>query len=166
MAKVYRSGLFHTDAPHPERAISLQDVDGDGRDEVLCIFGWTAAAFPFNNRLLCYNPDGTERWKYEIHRTMKIGGVSYNDQYRFYHLEAGDFAHSGRIEVIAAARHDPWSPNVLVRLDGDSGKIVSEFWHPGQLTEFDHKDLDHDGVDELIYGGQNSRASTCVRCHL
>ena len=151
------------DYPHPERVISLQDVDGDGRDEVLCIFGWTAANFPFNNLLACYNPDGAERWKYEIHRNMTIGGIAYSDQYRFYHIEAGDFAHSGKIEIIVAARHDPWSPNVLIRLNGESGKLLSEFWHPGQLREFDHKDLDHDGVEELIYGGQNSRLQhACV----
>ena len=144
-------------ANHPERAISLQDVDGDETNELFCIFGWTGMSYPFNNLLVCYNADGTEKWKYEIHRNVKLGGVPYSDQYRFYHIEAGDFAHSGNVEIVAAARHDPWHPNVLLQLDGKTGKLVSEFWHPGMLREFEHKDLDHDGVDELVYAGQNNR---------
>ena len=161
--KYIGAGYSTVGTPHPEHTISLQDVDGDGRDEVLCIFGWTASNFPFNNLLACYNPDGTERWKHELHRTMKFEGVPFTDDYRFYHLEAGDFAHSGHIEVFVAARHDPWSPNVLLRLDADSGKVFGEFWQSGTLKEFDHKDLDHDGVDELIYGGQNNRLQhACV----
>lgn len=148
---------------HPERTISMLDVDGDGTNEVACIFGWTSMQLPINNLLVCYNADGTERWKYEIHRTMTLGGVLYSDQYRFYHMEAGDFTHSGNIEIVAAAHHNSWNPNVLLRLDGKSGKLVSEFWHPGELREFGHKDLGHDGVEDLVYGGQNNRLQhACV----
>ncbi len=142
---------------HPDRAVRIQDVDGDGGNEILCIFGWTNGTLPENNLVVCYNGDGNERWRYELHRSVTLGGVQYNDLYRFYHIEAGDFAHSGKVEVWAAARHDPWHPNVLLRLDANDGKLLGEYWHPGQLTEFDHKDLDHDGVDELVYGGQNNR---------
>ncbi|TLY30689.1 MAG: hypothetical protein E6K56_06560 [Ignavibacteria bacterium] len=148
---------------HPERVINLKDLDSDGTNELFCIFGWTSMDFPFNNLLICYNADSTERWKYELHRTMQFGGVPYSDQYKFYHIEAGDFAHSGDIEIIAAATHDPWAPNVLLRLDGKGGKLISEFWHPGMLREFGHKDLNHDGVEELVYGGQNNRLQqACV----
>jgi hypothetical protein len=142
---------------HPDRAIRIEDVDRDGKNEVLCIFGWTSGTLPENNLILCYNGDGTERWRYELRRTMTLGGVLYSDLYRFYHLETGDFAHTGNVEVWAAARHDPWHPNVLVRLDARNGKLLGEYWHPGQLRSFDHKDLDHDGVEELVFGGQNNR---------
>jgi len=142
---------------HRDRLVKVQDVDGNGINEVLCIFGWTGSYFPFNNVLVCYNTDGTERWKYELHRSMTFGGLPYTDDYRFYHMEAGDFAHSGHIEVMAVARHDPWSPNVLLRVNADSGKVLGEFWQSGELREFDARDLDHDGVDELIFGGQNNR---------
>jgi hypothetical protein len=148
---------------HPDRGIRVLDVDNDGKNEVLSIFGWTNESLPANNVVSCYNADGSERWKYELHRSMTLGGFHYSDLYRFYHLEAGDFAHTGHVEVVAAARHDPWAPNVLVRLDAATGKLLGEYWHPGQLREFDQKDFDHDGVAELAFGGQNNRLKhACV----
>ncbi len=142
---------------HPERVVNLQDIDRDGRNEVMCVFGWMSMQTPISNTIVCYNSDGTERWKYDIRRSMTVGGISYSDDYRFYHLEAGDFAHSGKIELLAAARHETWSPNLLVRLNPETGTFVSEFWHPGELRKFAHTELDHDGIDDLIYGGQNNR---------
>jgi hypothetical protein len=146
---------------HPERGCIVRDVDNDGRNEVMGIFGWTASPYmgpnnPLQNVVVCFNADGSERWRYELHRTVTIGGVPYSDDYGFYQIlyeEYGD----GSADVVAFATHRPWFPNVIVRLDARTGAFKSEYWHNGMLPYYIQKDLDGDGIQELLLGGQNNR---------
>ncbi|MCX6143214.1 MAG: hypothetical protein NTZ35_08340 [Ignavibacteriales bacterium] len=147
-------------ASHPERALTTCDVDGDGTQEVLAVFGWTILrdpSAPPGNTILCLNADGTERWRYAVHRQVVIGGESYTDNYRIYQMLVGDFERNGNTQVILAASQDPWYPNVLIRLNAKDGSYVSEYWHPGVIPYVVQKDLNGDGIDEIIMAGQNNR---------
>ena len=140
----------------PDKALAVIDVDGDGKNEILAIFGDTGG-MQLTNVILCFNGDGSERWRCDLHRTPTIGGVTYSDDWQFYLMCVGDFDRDGKLEIVAAAKHIAWFPNVLVRLNARDGSFVSEYWHNGMLHEFEHRDLDGDGVEELIFGGQNNR---------
>jgi hypothetical protein len=144
---------------HQEEATTTYDVDADGRNEVLAVFGWTShyTQIPLHAAAICFNPDGTQRWRYDVHRTMVIGGVSYADDYRIYLMAVGDFDRDGRPEVILCASHNPWFPNVIIKLDARDGSFISEYWHPGVVNNFAHRDIDGDGVEELLFAGQNNR---------
>ena len=145
---------------HPERALTAFDVDGDGRQEVLAVFGWTNLrdpSAPPENTILCFNADGTERWRYAVHRKVVIGGEVYTDNYRIYQMLVGDFERKGAPQVIISASHDPWYPNVLIRLNATDGSYVSEYWHPGVVCHIVQRDLDGDGIDEIVMAGQNNR---------
>lgn len=147
-------------ASYPERALTTHDVDGDGTSEVLAVFGWRAlrdTSAPPANTILCLNADGTERWRYAVHRRFVIGGEPYTDNYRIYQMFVGDFERNGTPQVIIGASQDPWYPNVLVRLNASDGSFVSEYWHPGIIQLVVKKDLNGDGIDEFIMGGQNNR---------
>ncbi len=143
----------------PEEALTTVDVDGDGRNEVLTVFGWMAPPVKSaaSNSVICFNADGSERWKYEVHRQIVIAGVQYTDDYRVHQVMVGDFDKDNRPDIIISASHNPWFPNVIVRLNPIDGSYVSEYWHPGVVSYFLHKDLDGDGVEELIFAGQNNR---------
>ena len=151
---------------YPDHALTTCDVDGDGRNEVLAVFGWVGARWsnsPLLKDVLCFNADGTERWKYEVHRTMVIGGVQYADDYRVSEIMVGDYDRDKHPEVFISASHNPWFPNVIIRLDARDGSFLSEYWHPGGLQFSAQKDLDGDGVDDLLFGGQNNRLGrACV----
>ena len=146
----------------PEYTITTIDVDKDGSNEVLSIRGWLSNK-QYRNVVLCFNSDGSERWRYELHRNVTIGGVQYFDDWWFYLMAVGDYDGDGKLEVIAAACDATWFPNVLVRLNASDGSFVSEYWHNGMLHEFQHRDIDGDGVEELFFAGQNNRLQgACV----
>jgi hypothetical protein len=151
---------------YPERALTVYDVDGDGTREVLAVFGWRNLRdpnAPSPNTLLCLNADGSERWRYEVHRNVVIGGEAYSDDYRIYQMIVGDFERGGSPSVIIWASQDPWFPNVIIRLNARDGSYVSEYWHPGTIPHLVQKDLNGDGVSELIMAGQNNRyGRACV----
>lgn len=146
--------------------MSVVDVDGDGRREVFGVFGWanwTEQHSPWLRTVASFHADGSERWRYALHRQISIQGKPFSDDYRFYQLLAGDFTHTGRPDVVACAAHIPWFPSVVLRLDGRTGELQGEYWHNGQLPLIDRYDIDGDGVDELFFGGQNNRfQQACV----
>ncbi len=148
-------------AEHEGRGLIVRDIDRDGKNEVTGIFGWAYSPYmgannPFQNAVVCFEADGRERWRYDLHRNVTIGGVPYSDDYAFYQI-----VYEGRedqaAEVVALASHRPWFPNVIVRLDARTGTLKSEYWHNGGLPYYTRKDLDGDGVEELLFGGQNNR---------
>ena len=145
----------------PERVVKTINVDGNGDNEVISIFGWSVALkdskdLPLKNTIVCYNADGKERWKYEYHRQMTFGKDSFADDYIFNLMLTGDFDRDGKVEVIAEASQPPWSPNVIVKLNASAGTLVSEYWSRGAFDCFAHKDIDGDGIEEIIFGGQNN----------
>lgn len=147
---------------HPEQLLATIDVDGDGRNEIIGIFGWIPGRMggleqPLRNKVICYNADGSERWKYEFRRQITIGSVQYSDDYRFYLMTVADYDQDGSLEVIAAVGHTTWFPNVLVRLRAMDGSLLSEYRHNGWLPLFAHTDVDGDGIQELLFAGENSQ---------
>ena len=147
-------------ARYPDRAVTAVDVDGDGTKEILSIFGWISLKgkeLPGKNTIRCYNADGSQRWQYDVHRQMTIGGVRYADEYTVNLMLVDDFDRDGRMDVILQATHNPWFPNVLIRLHADDGSFVGEYWHPGAVPYLAQQDLDGDGLQELLFAGQNNR---------
>lgn len=135
-----------------DQLLRVVDVDGDGKNEVVSINPW-AEAVPLKETVYCYNPDGSERWTYELHRMINFGTESYADDFSFLRMMLGDFDGDGVLEVVAVAHHMPDFPCVVVQLDARNGKFLGEYWHPGYLVGLDHTDMDGDGVEELILGG-------------
>ncbi len=154
-----------TAGQHPDWINSVADVDGDGKNEVVSIFGVNGYYTPISNTLQVFNADGTERWKYSFHRQITFGTTPYADDYAFRLETVGDYLRNGSLQIIALAAQFPWIPNAIVMLNARDGTLVSEYWHPGTAARFDHKDIDRDGIDELFFSGKNSfynRASLLV----
>lgn len=132
------------------------DLDGDGRRELLYVYWPLSAADPYIPLLYCISPDGKPRWTWKPDNiTVNTPlGRQYSAPFRFSLF--GILKHArkdgGRIVV---GSHHPTSWPYQVALLTATGKVVSEYWHPGWLFALKIADIDGDGVEEVLLGGTN-----------
>ncbi len=139
-----------------ENYLTVYDVDNDDKKEIIVIYGYIKNIGK-ENQLVCYNPDGSEKWKYEFHRQIKYGGETFTDNYKLTSFIAGDFDKDGKSEIIVIAQHTPYHPTAIVRLDAETGKQLSEYWHAGHINQnIISKDFNNDGVEEIFCFGENN----------
>jgi hypothetical protein len=138
-----------------EPVLSVVDVDGDGKNEIIAIFGWIIQEKPLSSAVVCYSADGIERWRYEFHRQITFGKETFSDDYRIIQMMVGDFDKDGQYEVVFVAQHGTWPPSSVVRLNARNGTVLGEYWHPGRI-KIAHKDIDGDGIEEILVAGYNN----------
>ncbi|MGH2568138.1 MAG: hypothetical protein ACRDGA_07345, partial [Bacteroidota bacterium] len=103
---------------NPEQYLASVDVDGDKQNELFAIFfGGRAFLSPLEDAVVCYNADGSERWKYEVHRQVMVGEETFSDDYKVTRMMVGDFDRDGNYEVVIIARHNTLWPCAIIRLD-------------------------------------------------
>lgn len=129
------------------------DVDQDGHNEVLFD---VSSRHPerSNGHLLCLDHRGRQRWEFTYGRAWTLHGRYLEPMYVGHHLrwlETG-----GHRWILVIARHATWFPAQIALLDPASGKLVSEYWHPGYINAVEAVDLDGDGKSELLLGGTNN----------
>ena len=113
---------------HGER-VSIQDLDGDGRSEVL--FG----LFPLDLRsrttqgLVCFESDGTVRFTIEPDTTVRFGTTTYSGPWVFDRLFLSR-APDGAVRVWAVFIHGMEFPSAVLELD-DRGAVRSSYWSDG-----------------------------------
>ncbi len=150
---VYRNNQFVA----MDNFATTVDVDRDGRNEIIAIFGWIPNPIAAKiNEMVCYYSDGGERWKYEFNRTMTFGSEEFSNDYRFVEMTVADFDRNGKVDIVAVATHLPYYPCAIVRLDAQQGILEGEYWHSGVCSILFKTDLDGDGIEELIFGGANN----------
>lgn len=140
-----------------DNLVTTADVDRDGKNEVIAQFGWIPKPLTEKvNSIACYNSNGSERWKYEFHRSMTFGTEKFSDDYRFVKMIVGDLERKGKVELIAVALHTPYYPSAIIKLDARDGSLLSEYWHCGSSGVMFGADLDGDGITELLFAGSNN----------
>jgi len=137
----------------PTRFVAIADVDKDGGNEVLAVYGF--GTWPDRNSVFCYDARGNVQWRYEVHRNMTFGTEAFADDYVVYMLSVGDFDNDGEVDVLAAAGQTDYHPSVLIKLRGSNGQFVSEYWNSGRFR-FRMKDIDGDGITEAVLYGDNN----------
>ncbi|MDI6803914.1 MAG: hypothetical protein QME58_08710 [Bacteroidota bacterium] len=139
----------------PDNYLQTVDVDGDGKKEVVAIFGMLSEWQP-KNAIYCYTPDGDERWTYKFNRQMTFGNNVFDDTYQFGKFLVGDFEKNGSFEIIAYIHHGGWYPTAIIKIDAAEGKLLNEYWHSGNIHGLINRDLNNDGIEEIIATGENN----------
>jgi hypothetical protein len=129
--------------------VTIADLDGDGRREVLFNF-FPADMAHSASSLMCFEPDGRLRWEYRYGRERTFGGRHFEPDYK------GALVRPVRIEgkpfVLAVANHYIWYPAQISLLDARTGRLVEEYWHPGAIYYCSLADVDGDGRNEVVFG--------------
>jgi hypothetical protein len=135
--------------------LATYDVDGDGKREVIATFGMIGEYKP-KNAVFCFNANGEERWRYLFNRSMVFGNEKFTDEYSIQRIMVGDFAGDGKVKVTAIAFHGIYYPTSIIGLNAADGTAYGEYWTPGNIMSVTHRDIDHDGIEELFFCGQNN----------
>lgn len=131
----------------------VADLDGDGRKEVLFSEtqeGGAGLAAP----VVCWNADGTERWRFTPGRAVATAKTSYSPEYRACTATVLPEAMGGA-RLAVGSLHWMYSPYQVAFLTAE-GRVVREYWHAGHLQHTGLQDIDGDGRPELLLAGVNN----------
>lgn len=140
---------------YPDEYLQAVDVDEDGKKEIIATFGMLSEWQP-KNAIYCYTSDGDERWTYRFNRQMTFGNNVFDDTYQFRNFLVEDFDRNGSFEIIAAINHGGWYPTAITKIDATEGKLLNEYWHSGSIHRLINRDLNNDGIEEIIATGENN----------
>jgi hypothetical protein len=133
--------------------LDFVDIDFDGTEEVL----FNAQTEQFQEKgveLICIEANGTERWRFRPGRALKVGDREFSSAYGAQGQLA--FQAGSRPYLLVNSRHTVFYPTQLALLDPRTGRLIGEYWHPGELVGIRLHDLDNDGIEELLVGGINN----------
>jgi len=133
--------------------VLIEDIDGDGRPEVLFNF------FPDDmshsaSSLMCFGADGRLRWEYRYGMPKTFGNRYFEPTYRGVFLRPVRIG--GKLHLLAVSNHYVWYPTQVSLLSATTGRLVEQYWHPGAIYECALADLDHDGEAEFVFGAINN----------
>jgi hypothetical protein len=130
------------------------DIDGDGHVELLFI---RMPTDPVSRgaTLFCFSDTGEVRWEYKVNRAVRSPKESFSPPYISKAVAVARAGKGRPPVVVLSSVHSVWYPNQIAVLSGD-GKLLSEYWHSGQLDLLETSDLDGDGVDEIYAAGTNN----------
>ena len=133
----------------------VHDIDGDGKTEVLFVLNTnTGDSAATGNRLICYGPDGTERWRYTPGRKTRWLDRQFDAVYTIWWVLA-PLSIDGQPRLLVSASNT-FFPCQLSLLDATDGRLVGEYWHFGALVSGVVLDADGDGRPEVLVAGVNN----------
>ena len=138
----------------------------DGNKEPSIIIAYKMEAEPHKSTyIICLSQYGDLLWKNKIGRRLNYKwndqNLYYEDNYNVQNLHISDNNHDGLKEVYVVASQSPYFPDFLSIYDYQ-GNLLGEYLNHGTIAEVIHYDLDQDGIDEIIIGGQsNVRSFRC-----
>lgn len=156
--KFYRNS-FQVKSVNPESSIRMlpsliiRDINGDNKAEVL--FGTRIRGCAGRADLHCFDHRGRELWAYKMGKEIKFGSRTYTDDYMIGGFDTYDQDGDGRLEILAVGLHRPDWPTQVVILSS-SGNVLAEYWHCGQINDFEFIDVDEDNRKDIILAGINN----------
>ena len=132
----------------------LADLDGSGHRSVLST--WSDGS-PFSgSKVVAFDSNGGLRWRFSPdHGVTDILGRQFLPPFWTGHVTLFRPRGAKRDHIAVSSQHSYSFPNQVAILDGQTGKVVSEYWHRGHLNFLGTVDLDGDGQPEILAAGVN-----------
>jgi len=139
--------------PFEQDAVLITDVDGDGRPDVLFNFS-PADLGRFSSSLMCFDQVGGLRWEYRYGAPRTFAARSFDASYRGQLVRPVRVG--GKARLLTVANHYMRCPSEVSLLDGATGRLLEQYWHPGAIHHLVLQDIDGDGQEEALFGGINN----------
>jgi hypothetical protein len=132
----------------------FSDVNRDGLVETL-FYAYPLGLDP-KPELICFDNRGHINWEFHPGKTVTDShGREFAPPYQISSMEVLR-PPSGQPERIVMTSGHHWSfASQLAVVDGQTGRLLSEYWHRGHLFRLAVTDLNGDGQPEVIVGGVN-----------
>ena len=134
-----------------QASLIISDLDGDGRNETL--YSPLSKEDKDICRIILLNRRGKRIEQFEMGRPVWADGTLFPPESVIGGLQVADVNADGAMEIIALSHTRMESPTRLVVLDLKL-RLLGEYWHFGQISDFKVEDLDGDDRPEIICCGQ------------
>ncbi|MFA5404931.1 MAG: hypothetical protein WC358_08360 [Ignavibacteria bacterium] len=140
------------------QGISVQDIDNDGKNEIVYIKNFLSKEMKNTNAVICCNSDGKEIWRYKIiDEKMHYDWESdeLKGDWVFEQLLVDDLYGDENKEIVANACYKPYFPDRLIMLNS-KGELISEYYNSGYFNYITDFDIDGDKKKEVVAVGVNN----------
>jgi len=135
-----------------EPLLIIKDFDRDNHREVL--FAPTTTDDLKSGQLILFDDRGEKRWTHAPGPAIRVGNRDFLGEYATAFVEARDLNGDGREEIIWCSHARGEYPTRTLLLDA-ANRTLGEYWNAGQFNEIGFADLNRDGREEILLGGQN-----------
>ncbi len=140
--------------------VVIRDIDFDQKTDVL--FGvYDDKNALVSGRVWRFDHRGNVVWKRKMGKAVTFGGELFQDHFRVSNIFVRDLDRNGENEIIQFAYNYPDFPQVCQVTD-INGNLLKEYWHAGHANIIAFKDINGDGSDEILMGGQNNEYHDAV----
>ncbi len=143
----YYQGNYYT------RNVLIADLDSDGRGEVLFSEIPAGIRDSTSGTLHAFSAAGETLWQLPYGEVKIFEGNSLPPHYESRILRVAHV--QGQTYIILSITHNRFPSQVLL-INPKSGHVIEDYWHPGHLNAALIRDVDDDGEDELLLGGNNN----------
>ncbi|MCL4550287.1 MAG: hypothetical protein M1480_03110 [Bacteroidetes bacterium] len=138
-----------------KRYLNINDLDADGKNEVLVSGDFTTRGLFRTDSLYCFNSDGTKRWvtsPEDIHSKWIPNWKRTEWQIEdFFTTKIGN-----NKKLFVLANDKTYAMTIVSEINPANGKILSSIYHSGWFLTDLCEDFDHRGENSLIFGGTSN----------
>jgi len=132
----------------------IGNVDQDGAIETL--FAYHPAGGRGAAAMFCFTNTGAQKWRF-VPGDRVLDGRPLSPVAVINDFVVTDLNQDGQTEIVLAIQHPSLNKTTQVAVLDAGGALRGEYWHPGRFDRVYARDLDGDGVREILVAGASRR---------
>ena len=114
--------------------------------------------------LYCFSSRGSVQWQFNPGRTVREDAATFSPPFHIRVLRVFPSPKKDGTKWVAVTSVHHWFHPCQVAILDEAGRLLYEYWHSGHLDAMETRDLDGDGIEEILLAGvnQQDRQATLV----